>query len=350
MTAVQDHEHFMRRCIELASQGFGSVSPNPMVGAVIVHDGKIISEGFHRKFGGQHAEIDALNSVADKSKIKDSTIYVSLEPCSHTGKTPPCSLALIEAGFKSVVIAQSDPNPKVSGNGIKILREKGIDVTIGVLEEEARELNKRFNCFHERKRPYVFLKWAETRDRFVDHLRQNESDHALVISGKESRDLVHYMRSNEDAFLVGFNTALKDKSRLSNRLFGEKQPLRVVLDPECKLDEKLPIFNQEANTLIINNQKDDRQENIERAKIDFRLESWPSLVLNLLWEKEIQSLVIEGGPKTHQAFVEQGLWDEYYRFIADFEIKKGVKAIDVPLSNKLVSYKLGKDRLEIGRA
>lgn len=340
----------MQRCFELAAQGYGSVAPNPMVGAVIVYKNKIIGEGFHRKFGGDHAEIDAIKSVADKSLLNESTIYVSLEPCSHQGKTPACSKALIEAGFPSVVIGQADPNPIVSGSGIKMLKEAGVNVLTGVLEEEARDLNRRFNTFHEKKRPYVILKWAETRNGYVDNIRKSREEAVLRISGEQSQDFVHYLRSKEDAFLVGFNTARLDNPKLSNRRFGNKQALRVLLDPKLALPEDYHLLDQSQASLVFNGLREESKKNLDLALIDFSASNWPKEVLNKLYQRKIQSLVIEGGPSTHKAFIDLGLWDEYYRFIAPFEIKDGVKAVNIQGEKEITERMLGKDTLQQARS
>lgn len=340
----------MRRCLELAAQGFGQVAPNPMVGAVIVHKNMIIGEGFHRKFGGDHAEIDAIKSVADPSLLKESTIYVSLEPCSHHGKTPACSKALIEAGFLRVIIAQEDPNPLVAGEGIKMLKEAGIQVETGLLENEARELNRRFNTFHEQARPYVILKWAETRNGFIDKIRSKPQEPALRISGEESQDLVHYLRSKEDAFVVGFNTARLDNPRLSNRRFGNKQALRVALDPKLELPKAYHLFDQSQETLIFNGIRNESRDKLDLIMINFEDKGWPREVLNQLYKRDIQSIVIEGGPSTQSAFVEMDLWDEYYRFIAPFEIEEGVKALKAPDGVEKAERVLGKDILQQAKA
>lgn len=337
----------MMRCIELAKKGFGKVSPNPMVGCVIVHENKIIGEGYHMEYGAFHAEINALNSVKDKSLLKEASMYVSLEPCSHYGKTPPCSLAIIDAKIPRIFVAQTDPNPEVNGKGVRLLEEVGILVESGICEQEAKMLNKRFNTFHSNKRPYIILKWAETKDGFVDLIDRPEHE-ALKISSEQSNDRVQMMRATEDAFLVGYNTARQDNPRLSARKFKTSQALRVLLDPKLDLDRSYHLMDGSIPTIVFNGQKNAKENRIQYVQLDFEQDKWINPMLESLYNEGIQSLVVEGGPKTHRKFIEHNLWDEYLCFKANFEIHSGIPAVEKPATKKRTQLNSGKDILEIG--
>ncbi|MDO4225221.1 MAG: bifunctional diaminohydroxyphosphoribosylaminopyrimidine deaminase/5-amino-6-(5-phosphoribosylamino)uracil reductase RibD [Bergeyella zoohelcum] len=294
---------YIRRCIELAQKAQGNTYPNPMVGAVIVHNGKIIGEGYHQKAGEPHAEINAINSVKDKNLLKDSTIYVSLEPCSHFGKTPPCALKLREIGFRKVVIGATDTNEKVSGKGIKLLQEAGIETISGVLEQECRELNKRFFCFHEKKRPYIILKWAESTDGFLDKNYQ-----PTPISNGLANQFVHQLRADEHAILVGTQTALNDNPSLTTRHISGRNPIRIVLDFDLKLPPHFNLFNHEAPTFIVNQMKNETIGQLKYIKIN--KENALSELMEQLYKEQIQSIIVEGGRYTLQQFIHQNLWDE----------------------------------------
>ena len=243
---------FIRRCLDIAVKAEGSTAPNPMVGSVIVYKGKIIGEGYHRKYGEHHAEVNAINSVKDKSLLDKSTIYVSLEPCSHYGKTPPCASLIVSMGIPNVVIGTKDTASHVSGKGIKILKDAGCNVTLGVLEKECKELNKRFFTFHEKNRPYIILKWAQTKDGFIDVIRNEVSPaQPTWITNNLSKALVHKWRSEEQSILIGTNTARIDNPSLTTRNWKGKNPLRIVLDRTLELDHQLNLFNISAETLII---------------------------------------------------------------------------------------------------
>ena len=247
MTLESLRETYMKRCLDLAMLGLGDTAPNPMVGAVIVHNDTIIGEGFHEKFGSSHAEINALNSVTDRTLLKDSALYVNLEPCSHTGKTPPCADSIIEYGIPEVVTGMADPNPLVAGKGLRKLMDAGVKVINGVLGDQCFELNRRFVTFHVRKRPYIILKWAQTSDNFIDVLRdQPDIQQPTWISNEISRMVVHKWRSEEQAILVGTRTAQMDNPRLNVREWPGKSPVRLVIDRNLKLPKSLNLFDNRS--------------------------------------------------------------------------------------------------------
>jgi diaminohydroxyphosphoribosylaminopyrimidine deaminase / 5-amino-6-(5-phosphoribosylamino)uracil reductase len=321
-----NHEPYMLRCIQLAQAGLGNVAPNPIVGSVIVHDGKIIGEGYHQKYGEAHAEVNAIRSVVEKypdagELLKRSTLYVNLEPCSHFGKTPPCSDLIIHHQIPEVVIGNTDPFESVNGKGIEKLRKAGVVVTTGILEDECKELNKRFFTFHQKRRPYVILKWAQTKDGIF--APEDRSSH--WITNELSKKLVHKWRSEEQAVLVGTTTALRDDPALNVRLWEGKNPVRVVIDKDLKLPSSLKIFDRTSPTLIFNAVKDDLQENTRWIKMDFDL-YLPQFILYQLYLMDIQSVIIEGGAYTLSEFIKFNLWDEARVFIAESLLDKGIKA------------------------
>ncbi len=318
-------EIFMHRCIELARQAEGLTFPNPMVGSVIVHNGKIIGEGFHQKQGSPHAEVNAINSVKDQSLLENSTLYVNLEPCSHHGKTPPCSLLIIQKKIKKVVIGCVDTFSEVSGKGIEMLKNAGIEVQVGILEEESRELNRRFFTFFEKNRPYIILKWAETTDGFIDYNREVVKDNRPTwISNAQSLRLVHKWRSREQAILVGSTTALKDNPSLTVRNWSGKNPLRIVIDRNNKLPNDLSLFDKNVETIMFtSNIKEDRE--ITQVKIDNFDNPIPQII-EYLYKREIQSIIIEGGATILSQFISQNLWDEARIFVGNKKFIDGVKA------------------------
>jgi len=316
---------FMARCLALAKNGFGHVSPNPMVGCVIVHEGKIIGEGYHRLYGGPHAEVNAINAVKDKGLLRSATMYVSLEPCSHWGKTPPCADKIIECGIPKVVTGCRDINAGVNGRGIEKLLSAGIDVVNGVLEQECIALNKRFFTFHKEARPYIILKWAQTTDGFIARI-DNKSQ---WISNIYSRVLVHQWRGQEDAIMVGANTAGIDNPHLTTRDVAGKNPVRVVIDGNLSLPGNLNIFNTGSKTIVLNSLKSIEEGNIEYIKVDFTENIIPQ-VLHELYLRKIQSVIIEGGAKTLNAFIEKGIWDEARTFISPQIFGSGILAPNIP--------------------
>jgi diaminohydroxyphosphoribosylaminopyrimidine deaminase/5-amino-6-(5-phosphoribosylamino)uracil reductase len=313
-------EHFMRRALELATRGKGAVSPNPMVGCVIVHAQKIIGEGWHATFGNAHAEVNAVNAVADKSLLSESTVYVNLEPCAHFGKTPPCADLLISHRVKKVVVGNIDPNPLVDGGGIKKLREAGVEVVTGVLEKEGRDLNKRFFTAMKKKRPYIILKWAQTADEFL----AKENYDSKWISNAHSRQLVHKWRSEEDAVLVGTKTVFHDNPQLNVREWTGRNPVRIVIDRYLKLSDKLHVFNRQQPTLVYNLLKHKEELNLALMRLDE--EDFLVDLLRDLNKRGIHSLMVEGGAQTLQFFIDVGLWDEARVFTAQHTFGKGIRS------------------------
>lgn len=317
-----DDEFYIKRCIELAEKALGKTYPNPLVGSVIVHNGKIIGEGFHKKAGEPHAEINAINSVKkeDKHLIPEATIYVSLEPCAHFGKTPPCALKIVELGFKKVVIGAMDSHDKVNGKGKKIIKEAGIEVISSVLENECRELNKRFFTYHEKKLPLIILKWAQSTDGFMD-----KDFKPFQISNSLSKQFVHQMRSEEHAILVGKNTALHDNPSLTVREIEGRNPIRILIDFNLEASKNSNIYNDEAETIIFNSVKDFEDKNLKFIKIE--KVNFLNQILEKLYELQIQSIIIEGGRFTLQQFIDQNLWDETVIFKnPDLKLENGTKA------------------------
>lgn len=344
---VKTNEKYIRRCIELAKNGLGTTYPNPMVGSVIVCDGKIIGEGWHKKSGEPHAEVNAVNSVKDKSLLKKSTIYVSLEPCSHFGKTPPCCDLIIENEIPNVVIGTVDPNIKVAGNGIKKLLEAGKKVTVGVLEDECNELNKRFFTFHTKKRPYVILKWAESQDGFIAPLTKLEQK-PVWITNEFSRQLVHKWRSEEQAILVGTQTVMDDNPKLDTRDWTGNNPVRIVLDQKNRIPKDSHIFNNQAQTIVFTNSTASiNKENVNFETIDFSQNS-AEQILKVLYQYQIQSVIIEGGAQTLQTFIDEKHWDEARIFIGKHLFETGIKAPILAL-NKIEKQFIKNDLLIISR-
>ncbi len=329
------HERYMKRCLELAVNGRGNVAPNPMVGCVIVHNNIIIGEGYHQKYGEAHAEVNAINSVKDKSLLKEATAYVNLEPCSHFGKTPPCSDLLIKHNIKEVVIANVDINPLVANKGINKLKQAGINVISGILEEEAYELNKRFFTFHKEKRPYIILKWAQTLDGFMDIERAYPGDNKQYwITNDELKIIVHKWRSEEAAIMIGTNTALNDNPQLNVRLWKGNNPLRIILDELLELPEHLYIFDNSVPTLIFNSSKDETEGNIVFKKLDFN-NNIILQILDYLYTLNIQSVIVEGGRELLQSFINLGIWDEARILTGNKTFNKGLAAPDI--NGKIIS-------------
>ncbi len=326
-------ERFMRRALEIARLGLGSVSPNPMVGCVIVHKGEILAEGYHRRFGGLHAEAEAITALSDLQVLSECEVYVSLEPCSHFGKTPPCADLLIRSGVKRVIAACTDPNPKVSGRGIEKLRQAGVEVVVGLLEDESRYLNRRFFVNQTQERPWVVLKWAQTADGFI--ARKNYS--SQWISSLASRRLVHQWRSQEDAVLVGTQTAKVDTPRLDVRLWPGRNPIRVFLDRRGELN---PIETGQR-TIVIGRNNSEFFEVIDTQ--DFSVAN----ILHLLWQKGIGSLMVEGGSRLIESFLESGLWDEARVFYADVWFGEGISAPRLPITEPTHIQNVGCDKLAV---
>lgn len=338
------HEIYMRRCIELAALGAGNVAPNPMVGAVLVYNDIIIGEGYHEKFGEAHAEVNCLNSVqaSERNLIKKSTLYVSLEPCAHFGKTPPCTDLIIKYHIQHVVIGCNDSFEKVNGAGITRLIAAKIKVEIGILERECRDLNKRFFTFHEKKRPYIILKWAQSNDGFI----AGEDLAKTKISNLYTDRLVHKWRSQEASILVGSNTATIDNPFLTTRNWIGKNPVRLVIDESLKLAADAHIFNQFAETIIINKQLSTIKNNIEFYKIDDE-KTTTNTVVECLYKRQLNSVIIEGGSKTIQFFINAGLWDEA-RVITNMVLflNKGIHAPLLHFKNLASAHNILNDKIE----
>lgn len=330
----------MQRALELATLGSGAVSPNPLVGCVIVHDDRIIGEGWHKVYGEAHAEVNAVNSVADKSLLKESTVYVTLEPCSHFGKTPPCADLLIKENVKRVVICNDDPFPLVAGKGIEKLELAGIQITRNVLAEAGREVNKRFFTFVEKKRPYIILKWAQTADGFI----ARENYDSKWISDEYSRQLVHKWRAEEDAILVGSSTALHDNPTLNVRDWTGRDPVRVVIDRSLKLPGSLNLFNGPQRTICYNLKEEKTKENVHFAKIGEG--QFIEEVVKDLCTRKIQSIIVEGGAKTLQAFIDANLWDEARVFYSPIHFQNGIEAPHIK-GKQMQEIKLKADTLKI---
>jgi len=314
----------MSRCLKLAAKGFGHVAPNPMVGCVIVHKGKVIGEGYHEKFGQAHAEINAIKSVKNKALLKESTLYVTLEPCTHQGKTPPCADAIIKYGIKRVVIGSIDPNPVVKGKGIAKLLRSGCDIITGVLERECIDLNKRFFTFYSEKRPYIILKWAMTKDGYIDKKRKKQ-EKPLKITGIMADKLSHTWRSEEQAIMVGTNTVLMDNPTLTTRNIKGKSPMRIVMDRGLKIPANSKIFNKFASVIVLNAKKSAESGNVEYLKVKFQADRLDTMLAEL-YKRNIQSVMVEGGAKLLNSFISQGLWDEARVFSSNEKIKEGVEA------------------------
>lgn len=340
---MKTEEFYINKCIEIARLAKGKTSPNPMVGSVIVCNGEIIGEGYHENYGKAHAEVNSITSVKDKSLLQKSTLYVNLEPCAHFGKTPPCSNLIIEHKIPKVVIGCMDTFSEVSGKGIAKMEKAGIEVIVGVLEKESRELNKRFFTFHEQKRPYIILKWAISKDGYIAPQNQTES---FWMTSSESKKLVHKWREEEDAILVGRVTAEKDNPSLTVREVEGNNPIRIVIDKDLKLSTDLNLFNSEAETLIFNSVKTEKIYTNNFIKIDFN-----NLIKNILkelYKQNIQSVIIEGGNKTLQSFIDTNMWDEARIFTTNKELTDGVKAPNIK-GEIITETEIGGDKLKIIR-
>lgn len=344
---MSQHELYMSRCIDLAQRAYNQAAPNPLVGAVLVYQHRVIGEGYHQQYGQAHAEVNAIKSVQprDHHLINQATLYVSLEPCSFHGKTPACTSMIIEHSIPKVVIGTMDPHKKVAGNGIKILKKHGIKVIIGILEEKCIELNKKAFTSYQLQRPYVFLKWAQTQNGYFAPNNRSRT----MISNELTRLKVHNWRRQYHSILVGYNTALNDDPALTNRYwYGGNQPIRVVLDPQNKLPKSLTIFDNEVLTYHFIDRKAKGAKASELLEtIDFQNPHWPQLVLSALHEKDIQSVMIEGGAKTLQAFIDIELWDEIAQIIAPIAWQEGIKAPQIHQGVLVEQYSLKEDSVNL---
>lgn len=341
------HEQYMWRCLQLAKLGAGKVAPNPMVGAVLVYQDQIIGEGYHEQYGAAHAEVNCFNSVAAGMQefISQSTLYVSLEPCSHFGKTPPCADLVVQKTVARVVIACRDSFAAVNGRGIEKIKAAGIEIIEGILQKEAQELNKRFFTFHSNKRPYIFLKWAETQDGFI----AKADSEPLAISNHYSNIFTHKMRAEEAAILVGTNTALHDNPSLTTRKWPGRSPLRIVIDKQLKLPGSLQLFSDGHPTLVLNYIKEEQAGEVHFHKVEEGEELIPQL-LNYLYEKNIQSLIVEGGSILLSSFIERNCWDEAVQIInKNLSIQEGIKAPKLSGGELVSTIALKGDTLKIFR-
>lgn len=322
-----NHENYIKRCLELAKNGLGTTAPNPMVGAVLVFENRIIGEGYTSPYGGNHAEVNCIYSVRDKDKnnISKATLYVSLEPCSHFGKTPPCSHLIVESGIKNVVVGVIDSNTLVSGKGVKYLTDNGCKVLTNILKEECIELNKRFFTFHNKKRPYIILKWAESKDGFIGKLKKDKVA-PIWISNKYSQQLVHKWRSEEQAILVGTNTAISDNPGLNVRSFKGNNPIRLVLDNRLRIPLTNKLFDNHVSTIVFTSKEDIQgQKNTIYKQIDFE-NSISNQICYFLYKNDIQSVIIEGGKQTLNSFIKENFWDEARIFVGKTNLFEGIKA------------------------
>ncbi len=337
-------ETYMLRCIDLAQRAKGHTAPNPMVGAVLVHSDRIIGEGWHHYYGADHAEINCLKNVSegDKHLVPEATMYVNLEPCAHYGITPPCANRLAEESIKKVVIANKDPFEKVSGLGIEILKKGGVDVETGILENEGLWTNRRFFCFHNQKRPYIILKWAQTNDGFIAPADRSR----LQITSAESMQLSHKWRTEEGAIMVGAQTAQLDNPRLTARLWPGKQPLRIVLDRKLELPHTHHVFDNAAATWIINERQEILEGNVHAIQLKFD-DTLLRQLLHKLYETRILSVIIEGGASLLKSFIEASLWDEARVFTGSQALNDGVSAPDLINSNTAFDMQVGPDRLAV---
>lgn len=338
------HEQYMRRCLEIAQRAKGNVAPNPMVGAILVHDGRIIGEGWHQEYGQPHAEVNCLNSVREEDQhlIAESTMYVSLEPCAHYGKTPPCALRLIEEKVKEVIICNIDPFAAVAGKGIQMLQQHHIAVQTGMLDAEGQWLNRRFYCFQKQKRPYIILKWAQTQEGLFAPLNRTR----FQMSNEHSKQLLHKWRTEEAAIMVGHVTASSDDPQLTTRLWNGKQPLRIVLDKKLALPQSLRLFDEEANTWIINEQKESAEGHLSYIKLPFD-DILLTRILERLHAANIQSLIVEGGAALLQSFINAELWDEARVFVTESMLKEGLSAPAIRNADKAFVTSLEGDELHV---
>lgn len=321
----QDME-YMDRCLELALKGLGTTAPNPMVGCVLVADGRIIGQGYHREYGKSHAEVNAIQSVKNEELLVSSTLYVNLEPCSHHGKTPPCSELILDKGIPRVIVGTSDPNKLISGRGISRMRDHGVEVSVGIREKECLDLNRRFFTYHVNKRPYIILKWAETKDGFIDRERTpGTNGHINWITGTMERQLVHKWRSEEQAILVGTQTAMTDDPELTARDWSGRQPLRLVIDRRGKLPGKLKLLDGSTPTVIFSETAQEPAENIRQVKIPADQDMTDG-ILNYLYDNQIQSIIVEGGRTTLEGFIRRNLWDEARVFTGEQFFRSGIRA------------------------
>ncbi len=340
---MQTDELYMQRCVDLARGGLGRVAPNPMVGAVVMHNKRIIGEGYHQAYGGAHAEVHAIGSVKDRWKLRESTLYVGLEPCCHQGKTPPCTDLILKNKIPRVVIGTVDPFDEVAGKGIARLRSRGCEVKVGVLKEACRELNKRFFTFHEKKRPYIILKWAQTTDGFIDAERiPGAINRPTWITSEKLRMLVHKWRTQEPVIMVGTQTALKDNPKLNVRDWHGVTPMRIVLDQELALPANIALLDNSQKTIIINEIIEKKQGNTQYWKITFDTFLLDQL-MGRLYQDGHQSMIVEGGRHLLQSFIDKHLWDEARIFTGSHFFGKGTEAPRINSPGQMTQTHIGQE-------
>lgn len=338
---MNDDERYMLRALHLAALGGVAVAPNPMVGCVIVCNNKIIGEGFHQQYGEAHAEVNAINSVAEQELLSEASIYVTLEPCAHQGKTPPCANLLVTHRFKRAVIATVDPFSLVAGKGIELLKEAGIETVVGVKEKEAQQLNKRFFTFHQKKRPYIILKWAQTIDGFIDAPRINNKQEIRWISDPRTQLITHKWRSEEQAILVGWKTILNDNPALTTRAVHGKDPIRIILDKQLQAPINATVLNDGKRTIVFNALKSEENNNVMYFQLlDFKLETIFAACIKL----GIASIIIEGGKQTIDSFITANYWDEARVIIGNKSFNTGLKAPELGLKST-ESIQIGPDHI-----
>lgn len=346
---VKIHEIYLSRCLQLAKNGRGTTAPNPAVGAVVVCDNTIVGQGFTSPYGGPHAEVNAIGQVSDPELLRRATLYVTLEPCNHFGKTPPCTDLILRSGIPKVVIGIRDPHHKVNGSGMERLRQAGVEVISGILEAECRYHHRRFLTFHEKQRPYILLKWAQSADGFLAPPRglRSEAAEPFWISGKPARQLAHKWRTEEQAILVGTQTALEDNPKLDARTWAGKNPLRIVLDRQGRIPYSYTLYNGKAPTWVLCGEGTNpiSHPNVEHIPIPSGKELLPVL-MRLLHQRNIQSLMVEGGAQTLQSFMDAGLWDEARVFTGTVPLGGGIAA-PKPEGRFLEARRVGEDQLEI---
>lgn len=336
LSRMHSDEYFMQLCIDLAKKGQGYVAPNPMVGSVIVHDNEVIGQGYHERYGEAHAEVNAVNSVCDEDLLSESTIYVSLEPCAHYGRTPPCCDLIVAKKFRRVVVGTADPFAKVNGAGIQRIKDAGIDITVGVLEQKCRELNKAFFTAHTLKRPYVTLKWAQTKNGKIDAGFTNQK--VTWISAPETQQFTHKLRAENQSILVGYQTVMSDNPSLTVRAAEGKNPVRIVLDRNNSLPRTMSVFNSEAETIVLAESRS--TENNLSILLD---KLTPEQVLSELYSHDIISVLVEGGRKTLQSFIDAEMWDEAFVIEGNVEFEEGTPAPEINEGEKINSFYIGKD-------
>ncbi len=315
----------MRRCIELAKQAEAYTAPNPMVGCLIVKGGEIVSEGYHKAYGTDHAEVMAISNMPSGLSPSDCTLYVNLEPCSHHGKTPPCADLIISKGFKKVVIGALDPNPMVGGTGAERLKQAGLEVEFPVLEAECKYLNRKFYHFHDKRLPYVTLKWAETKDGFIGrHI--NQSHLSNQISNEECRSFVHQLRAHNMAILIGANTANRDNPKLNLRFYEGNDPIKIILSKNNSVESDLQLF-KEGKVLVYNALREDKTDDVEYVKLGHR--AFVQHMLEDLYKRGIQSILVEGGSQVLQTFIDHAYWDEAIKIVSENNWETGIRAADI---------------------